>query len=63
MSTGSIFNFNTECYELLEEFKAIAKNRLVASEILNVDETGINVDEKSCWIHTASNSQRTYFHP
>ena len=41
LSTGSIFNFNEECYELLEEFETIAKKQLVASEVLNVDETGI----------------------
>ena len=41
LSTGSIFNFNEECYELLEEFEAIAKKQLAASEVLNVDETGI----------------------
>jgi transposase len=63
LSTGSIFNFNKECYELLDEFDAIAKQQLVVSELLNVDETGINVNKKGFWLHTASNDTWTYFYP
>ena len=54
LSTGSVFNFNQESYELLEGFDDIAKRQLIASELLNVDETGINVNKKGFWLHTAS---------
>ena len=33
LSTGNIFNFNKECYELLKEFAVIAKQQLAVSEI------------------------------
>lgn len=63
LSTGSIFNFNKESYELLEWFEDTAKQQLAETELLNVDETGINVDKKGFWLHTASSDKWTYFYP
>jgi transposase len=63
LSTGSVFNFNKESYELLEWFDDTAKQQLVEAELLNVDETGINVNKKGFWLHTASNNKWTYFYP
>src|SRR3990167_6324704 len=63
VSEGSLFNFNQEAYELLGDFEAIAKDKLIHSEQLNADETGINVNSKRLWLHTACNAKWTHFFP
>ena len=63
ISVGSLFNFNQEAYELLESFDILAKKKLSESSLIHADETGINVNGKRIWLHNASNTQWTYFHP
>jgi transposase len=63
VSPGSIFNFNKEAYNLLEKFDGIAKLNLIAATVLNVDETGINVNGKNAWLHVTANNKWTYFFP
>ena len=63
LSAGTIFNFNQETYDLLECFDEIAKEQLAQSLLMHADETGINVDKKRIWLHSASNEKWTYFYP
>jgi transposase len=63
LSTGSVFNFNKEAYKFLEKFEALAKVQLIGQKVLNVDETGINVNGKRLWLHTAGNDKWTLFFP
>jgi len=63
VSSGSLFNFNKEAYEQLAYFDKIAKSKLIVSSMLNVDETGININGKRLWLHTAGNNKWTYFYP
>jgi transposase len=63
ISTGSFFNFNKEACNLLTRFDAIAKEKLIASRRINVDETGININGKRLWLPTACNDKWTYFYP
>ena len=63
ISVGSLFNFNQNAYERLEEFDTIVKEKLIASSLLHADETGINVNGKRLWLHTACNDLWTYFFP
>lgn len=63
VSVGSLFNFNTEAYECLEKFDALAKKRLQNANLLHLDETGINVNGKRIWLHNASNDLWTYLSP
>lgn len=63
LSTGTIFNFNQEAYDLLERFESIAKEQLAQSKLLHADETGINVNKQRIWLHSASNKKWTYFFP
>lgn len=63
ISTGTICNFNKEAYGLLETFEKITKEKLISSELLHADETGINVNGKRIWLHNASNDLWTHFHP
>ena len=63
ISVGSLFNFNQEAYQLLEEFDELAKQQLSQSALVHADETGINVNGKRLWLHNASNEKWTYFYP
>ena len=63
VSTGSLFNFNKEAYERLESFEEWVKSALGGSELIHADETGINIGGKRHWLHCASSSSLTWFHP
>lgn len=63
VSAGSLFNFNKEAYGALERFESIAKEKLIASRLLHADETGININGKRIWLHTACNDKWTHFFP
>ena len=63
VSEGSLFNFNKEAHDLLADFEAIAKNKLIHSKQLNADETGVNINGKRLWLHTAGNTRWTHFYP
>jgi transposase len=63
ISVGSIFNFNKEAFELLDEYEKRVKQHIINQELLHGDETGINVNGKLIWLHTISNSKWTLFFP
>ena len=63
LSSGSVFNFNKEAYSLLEEFEKIVRRKLILQEVLHADETGININGKLHWLHTACNDKWTLFSP
>jgi transposase len=63
VSTGSLFNFNRQAFDGLEKFEKAARRHLTASELLHNDETGINVNGKLRWLHSASNEKWTLFYP
>ena len=66
ISAGSLFNFNKQAFDLVKSTGAeeIIKNALRASmSTLHVDETGINIAGKRCWLHGASDQRWTYFFP
>lgn len=63
ISTGSLFNFNQEAFNLLETFESIVKRQLIAQLFLHADETGINVNGNLLWLHCVSNDQWTLFFP
>ena len=64
ISAGSLFNFNKQAFDLVKSSGAeeIIKNALRSSmSVLHVDETGINIAGKRCWLHGASDQAWTYF--
>jgi len=63
ISAGSLYNFNREAYDALSEFDKLAKFKLAHSDIMHVDETGINISGKRLWLHGASNLHWSYFYP
>lgn len=63
LSAGSLYNFNEEAYEALEKFETIAKRKMLLAPVLHGDETGINVNKKTLWLHSLSNETWSYFYP
>ena len=63
VSGGTIFNFNQEAYERLAAFEQWNIRYLIATGLLHVDETGINVGGKRNWLHVVSNDRSTQFFP
>lgn len=63
LSAGSLFNFNNEAYVLLGTFEEIVKRQLVKQGLLHADETGINVNGKTLWLHSLGNDLWTLFFP
>ncbi len=63
VSAGSVFNFNKEAFRLLGDFDDLVKNKLANSALVHSDETGININSKRFWLHSASNLLWTYFSP
>lgn len=63
VSVGSIYTFNQQAYNLLEDFDRWIREQLSASRLIHADETGINIEGKRQWLHSASNAEFTFFHP
>jgi len=63
ISSGTIYNFNKDAYHRLEMFETIVKSKLIHSDLIHVDETGINIDGKRLWLHSTSNDLWTLFYP
>jgi len=63
VSEGSIYNFNQEACDSLETFEEKAKEKLAGSDLLHVDETGINMNGDKYWLHCTSNGSWTHFFP
>jgi len=63
VSAGSVFNFNKEAYAGLDAFGQWAKTQLAQSDLMHADETGINIGGKRHWLHCASSTSLTWFHP
>ena len=63
LSSGTAYNFNEDAYDRLETFETIVKSKLTGSSLIHADETGINIDSKGFWLHSASNDLWTLYYP
>lgn len=61
LSVGTLQNFRTQAHVLLDEFEKIARHNLRESPIAHFDETGININGKLAWLHSASNDKWTLY--
>jgi transposase len=61
LSVGTLQNFRREAYERLEQFEKVARNNLREATIAHFDETGININGKLAWLHSASNDEWTLY--
>lgn len=63
LSSGSLSNFNRDAYVRLAAFETLAKQQLPQEKVLHADETGINVNGVTQWLHSASSERWTVFYP
>lgn len=61
VSTGSLTNFNTKAFELLDTFDNLAKNKLRGADVMNADETGVNINGKGHWLHVSATTLWTHY--
>jgi len=61
LSEGSIANFNKQAFAQLSVFTKVVKQQLSQSACMHVDETGVNINGKRHWLHSASNDSWTDF--
>lgn len=63
ISPGTLHNFNSRAYELLEQFEKLTVQKLINSTVLHGDETGINVNSKRLWLHVVCSDKWSLFAP
>ena len=54
VSQGTLVNFNNQAFEALANYERIARQKLIDSAVMNVDETGVNVGGKGHWLHVCA---------
>jgi transposase len=61
ISDGVLAMSNQLCYENLEQTETNIKQRIIQSEVMHNDETGIRCEKKTQWIHSSSNQDYTHY--
>jgi transposase len=61
LSAGTLHNFRQEAYDALDRFEEIARQQLVHAPIAHFDETGVNINGKLAWLHSASSATWTLY--
>lgn len=64
-SEATIIGFNNSVYDKLELVEERIKQLLIEAPVVNFDETGLSVEGKTNWIHSASTDKLTHYgvHP
>jgi transposase len=65
VSIGSIMNWQKKAFIRLDPFERVLEEKIINSEVVHFDETGMQVDKKLNWLHSASTEEFTIFrmHP
>jgi len=61
VSEGTLLAANQVCHEVLADTEQAIKQGLLNSPVIHCDETGSRVAGETCWLHTASTSDLTYY--
>lgn len=61
ISTGSLSNFQKQCFGDLRDYEQHIRQQLLQSPILHADETGVRLNGKNSWIHVVSNKTISLF--
>lgn len=62
ISEGTLANARQQCFSALEGFESALKERLSGSAVLHSDESGLRVEGKLHWVHSASTELDTHYH-
>ena len=62
ISAGTLYRMNQSCFHVLEKPDAKIKEHIIASEVVNFDETGLQVEQFLHWLHSASTDYCTYYY-
>ncbi len=60
INESTIYSAAKKCYISLEDSEQIIKSKISTSPVAHADETGIRIEGKLQWLHTASSSNYTY---
>jgi len=61
LSEGTIVNFNYELAKRCEPIVEKIKEALIKSNVLHVDESGVRINGKLHWIHTACTNENAFY--
>ena len=60
INESTVYSAGQQCYQKLEESEEIIKSKITGSDVAHADETGVRVQGKLHWLHTASSLLFTY---
>ena len=65
ISEGTLYNISDQAFEHLADFEAQLKTYLMVQDLLHSDETGLNIQGQTQWLHSTSNDVCTHYqvHP
>jgi transposase len=58
---ATVIRAEKECFQHLEEFESIIREKLLASPVIHCDETGMKIEGKRHWLHVASTDKYTCY--
>jgi transposase len=58
---ATIIRAERECFQNLEEFENVIREKLLTSPVIHCDETGMKIEGKRHWLHVASNDKYTCY--
>lgn len=61
ISEGTLVKMHEQIHEQLGQTERGIQNNLIASNVVNCDETSIRIDGKTRWLHVASNARNTAY--
>jgi len=63
LSAGTLANTDQACSGKLEGTVGRIKEKIRGSEVANLDETGLRIEGKLCWLHSAGTASASYYFP